>query len=130
MTHQKVLIDSHVLIWLLYEPEKISTHAKDLLQSADVGYISIVSIWELALKFNKHKLAYTPDELIQGSYELNLERLPLHDNHILMMQDIQLTHKDPFDTLLVAQSEAENCSFLTADNNILTSKYLTVSCTN
>ena len=123
-----MLIDSHVLVWLLYEPDKVSTETKNLLQEADVVYLSSVSLWELALKFNKHKLAYSPKELIAGAKELNLERLSLRDQHILLLESIKLSHKDPFDYLLVAQSEAEGSIFVTADSRILDSGYHTFEC--
>ena len=128
MSGSKVLIDSHVLIWLLYEPEKITAKAKELIQTADVVYVSAVSLWELTLKFSKDKLAYPPAEFIAGAQALNLERLPLRDEHILTMLGIQLAHKDPFDALLAAQSETEGCIFLTADSHILESKYRTLQC--
>jgi PIN domain nuclease of toxin-antitoxin system len=128
MTDSRVLIDSHILIWLLYEPENISPEAQNLLQAADAVYLSSVSLWELALKFNKHKLAYSPKELIAGAEELSLDRLSLRDQHILSLGSVKLTHKDPFDALLVAQSEAEGCIFMTADGRILGSSHHTFKC--
>lgn len=128
MTDSRLLIDSHVLVWLLYEPEKISPEAQSLLQTANAVYVSSVSLWELALRFNKHKLAYSPKELIAGAEELSLERLSLRDQHILSFGRVKLSHKDPFDALLVAQSEAEGCVFMTADSRILDSSYETFKC--
>jgi PIN domain nuclease of toxin-antitoxin system len=124
----KILIDSHILVWLLYEPDKITAQARDILQNADVVYFSPVSLWELTLKFSKGKLAYEPTELAQGVEALNLDRLQLRDVHITAILDIQLPHKDPFDTLLIAQSETEGCTFLTADGHILESTYNTFGC--
>ena len=128
MTDTRVLIDSHVLIWLLYEPDKINIKTQDLLKEADAVYLSSVSLWELALKFKKRKLAYSPNELIMGAKELNLERLSLRDQHILSLDSIKLSHKDPFDSLLLAQNEAEGTVFLTADSRILESDYRTFEC--
>ncbi|HUD07081.1 MAG TPA: type II toxin-antitoxin system VapC family toxin [Candidatus Saccharimonadales bacterium] len=128
MTDSRLLIDSHILVWLLYEPEKISPEAQNLLQVADAVYLSSVSLWELALKFNKHKLAYSPKELIAGAEELSLDRLSLRDQHILSLDSVELSHKDPFDALLVAQSEAEGCVFMTADSRILDSSHHTFKC--
>jgi PIN domain nuclease of toxin-antitoxin system len=82
----------------------------------------------LTLKFNIHKLAYSPQELAEGAKELNLSRMPLRDKHILYTSDIKLSHKDPFDSLLIAQSEAEDCLFLTADSKLLSSGYHTFKC--
>lgn len=128
MTESRILIDSHVLIWLLYEPERIGVEAQNLLQAADIVYLSSVSIWELALKFNNHKLAYSPKELIAGAEELGLERMSLRDQHILKLGGVKLSHKDPFDSLLLAQSVAEGCVFMTEDSQVLASNYPTISC--
>lgn len=128
MTNSRLLIDTHVLVWLLYEPDKISPEAQNLLQVADTVYLSSVSIWELALKFNKHKFAYPTKELIVGAEELGLDRLLLRDRHILALGSVKLLHNDPFDALLVAQSEAEGCIFMTADSRILSSDNHTFKC--
>ncbi len=128
MTNSRVLIDSHILVWLLYEPEKISRDAQKLLEEANNVYLSPVSLWELALKFNKHKLAYSPQELMEGTKELNLEMMPLLDQHIITSTTLKMSHKDPLDTMLVAQSEAEGCVFLTADIRIMDSNYNTFKC--
>ena len=123
--NRRLLIDSHILIWLLFEPEKITEQTKTVLQAADIVYFSSVSLWELTLKFSKGKLAYQPVELAKGVLELNLERLALRDEHVLATLDIELVHKEPFDALLVAQSVIEGCTLVTADGNILDSTYST-----
>jgi PIN domain nuclease of toxin-antitoxin system len=128
MISSRLLIDSHILIWLLYEPDKLSLQAKNLIEEAEAVYVSTVSLWELTLKFNIQKLAYSPHELIMGAEELNLNRMLLRDEHVLSTLDIKLPHKDPFDTLLIAQNEVEDCLFLTADNQILNSSYHTFKC--
>ena len=120
--NKNVLIDSHILIWLLYEPEKIGPKSKEILKAADKVYVSVVTLWELALKFKVHKLAYSPVEFIKGVTVLNLEKLNVQDNHIVELLSVSLPRKDPFDTLLVAQAKAENCIFITADQNILRSQ--------
>ncbi|HVA11422.1 MAG TPA: type II toxin-antitoxin system VapC family toxin [Candidatus Dormibacteraeota bacterium] len=124
----QLLIDSHILIWLLYEPEKLSPQTQDILRSAEAVYLSPVSLWELALKYRKNKLIYSPKELAKGARELNLDRLPLKDEHLLTLPEIKLPHEDPFDTLLIAQSETEGYVFLTADKHLLQSKYNTLVC--
>ncbi len=125
----KLLIDSHVLIWLLYEPKRIGALATQMLAETETVFVSTLSLWELTLKFSKHKLAYSPEELIEGVKSLGADRLPLHDNHLLQISHIDLPHKDPFDRTLIAQSEAENCILLTADQNLLNSTYRTADVT-
>src|SRR5690606_39151396 len=91
MKPTKLLIDSHVFIWLLYEPEKVSPKAQQLIQTADAVYISLVTPFELALKFDKKKLAYSPKELAAGIKALNLQILPLETEHIVGIAKISLT---------------------------------------
>lgn len=126
----RLLLDSHVLIWLLYEPERVSANAVKAIEDADSVAISVVSLWELALKHVKGKLAYTPDSLIRGAEALALEMLPLRNIHISKLPDVQLPQSDPFDRCLVAQCEAEGMSLMTADRLLLKSVYQTVATTS
>ncbi|MGC1176658.1 MAG: type II toxin-antitoxin system VapC family toxin [Candidatus Saccharimonadales bacterium] len=120
-----LLLDSHVFLWLLYAPDKIGAKAKIALRDADSVYVSVVSLWELTLKFDKGKLAYPPAELIKGVDALNATLLPLQPAHLLELPKIKLTHQDPFDRLLLAQSKIEKLDLLTADTLLLKSAYTT-----
>lgn len=123
MNDSKILIDSHMLIWLLYEPEKIGTKTTDIIKAAELVYVSTISLWELALKHAKGKLTYSPLELTRGASVLGLQKLAIKDAHLLKLASIRLPHKDPFDTLLVTQSQSENTLFITVDQDILSSSY-------
>ncbi len=125
LTDAKVLVDSHIFIWMLYEQEKLSKQARELIESASNVYVSMVSLWELTLKHMHGKLAYGPEELTTGVAALNIEQLPLRNEHLVLLPTIELAHKDPIDALLLAQSEAEGCVMLTADKLLLESKYHT-----
>ncbi len=118
-----ILIDSHILIWLLYEPERIGPDTRKLFQTAETVSISDVSLWELTIKHSVGKLLYSPHDLIAGVGSLHLNRLALTDEHLLEIQTIKLPHRDPFDRTLIAQSKTEGCTFLTADREILSSAY-------
>ena len=121
----RILIDSHVLVWLLNDSRLLGPASRDLLESGVEVNVSLVSIWELGLKHMNGKLPITINELIDGSEQLGLEMLALRPEHLLRYETVKLTHKDPFDTLLVAQAEQEDCVFLTIDKNILASTYRT-----
>jgi PIN domain nuclease of toxin-antitoxin system len=115
----RLLIDSHVLIWALYEPKRFGTQAKHALKNASVVNVSLAGIWELALKHQKGKLAYGPEELLDGVDALGAELLDIQSSHILVLQRVTMPHKDPFDQLLLAQAEAEYLTLLTADEQLL-----------
>ena len=121
-----ILIDSHILLWLMYRPSRLPTTSKELLRSADSVCVSTASVLELTLKFAKKKLPYPPDELIRGINDTGFTRLAIRDEHLQVLPDIKLPHADPFDRLLIAQSETEGYRFLTADALILRSGYQTI----
>ena len=49
------IIDTHILLWLLSEPEKLSAQAKRILQEDDLC-VSMASLWEIAIKQSNGKL--------------------------------------------------------------------------
>jgi len=119
----KLLLDSHVFLWLLNDPERLGTRTRQLLEldSSDTC-VSVVSIWELGLKYKKVKQPYSISEMLRGVTALQVSLIDLRQEHLARFEKIDLAHKDPFDMLLVAQCEAENGMFLTADSTILRSK--------
>lgn len=121
----KVLVDSHLLIWLIFENENLNRNVLKYLDSADQAYVSTASIWELALKHKKGKLLYNPEDIMKGCSEMGLSRLNILDKHINAMKNIKLPHKDPFDELLVAQADSESMTLLTADRLLIESEYKT-----
>jgi PIN domain nuclease of toxin-antitoxin system len=119
----KVLLDSHVFLWALNDPELIGPKSLGTLQDSDTQlFVSAVSIWELGLKYKKKKQPYPITELLDGVQDLNATFLKLERSHLKKFENIDLEHKDPFDMLLVAQSEAEFSIFMTADKSILDSQ--------
>lgn len=123
-----ILIDSHVLIWLLFEPDRLSNAAIKVLKTADKVCVSIVSLWELTLKYNKGSLDYTPKSMIAGYKAAGLSLLSLTEQYVFATTKLNLQHKDPFDTMLIAQAKVEGYTLLTADKQLIDSPYPTISC--
>lgn len=122
-----ILIDSHVLIWMLYESNRLGKKAIEQLEAASIIYISSASLWELTLKHTKQKLAYKPTNLFEGQNLLGIKTLDIKEAHLSMYHTISLPHSDPFDTLLAAQAVSENIPLLTADSLLLKSKIKTIN---
>ncbi len=116
-----ILVDSHILLWALNHPERISTKVRELLQTTERPiYVSMTSFWELALKYRKGKLSYSSKVLAQGATLLGMTTLDIKLEHIQAIEETaSLVHKDPFNLMLIAQAEAENLQLLTADKAIL-----------
>lgn len=116
---KNLLLDSHELIWILYEPEKINKKTKDFIGVASLVYISIASIWELAVKHYNGKLAYSPEEFLGEIERAGIKIIQIEPSHILELNNANFKNKDPFDRMLLAQAKAEGFCFLTADSEII-----------
>ncbi len=110
-----ILIDSHILVWVLEDPDRLGPKARALLVSSDTMVcISVVSFWELHLKYLKGKFGYPFKTMKAAADEIGASSLELSCEHLLSYGPLK-GHSDPFDLLLCAQAEAEGLGLLTAD---------------
>ena len=116
-----ILADTHILLWSIYDDDKLSDKAKNyLIDGRNRFYYSLVSIWEVAIKNNIGKIPIPAEDLLEGCDEMGFVPLPLKKEHIIRLQSLsEWEHRDPFDRMLVAQAEAEKIHFLTEDKKIL-----------
>jgi len=115
----KALLDTHVFLWWLAQPERLSEHALDILgdRSREL-YFSAASAWEIAIKVKLGKLLLpdSPSRVIPRQLELEgIETLPVQLSHALHTYTLPPHHRDPFDRLLVAQAQLEKLPILTSD---------------
>ncbi len=121
---KKYLIDTHVLIWLVSESEKISRKAFSILNRRENKiYISTISLWEISIKekIGKLDLGLSIDELITELKFNEIEIFTINTNHIKELKNLELHHRDPFDRMLIAQGKTENMTIITKDKSF--SKY-------
>jgi PIN domain nuclease of toxin-antitoxin system len=88
------------------------------LTAKDVNaHVSIVSVWEIAIKSSLGKLELTSslEELVRSFPEFHLHLLPLRTEHVLLLHALPHHHRDPFDRILNAQAKHEGMHLLTAD---------------
>ena len=116
----RILIDTHILIWHLEGDSQLSLERRKLIASpSNQVFISIASLWEMAIKLSKGKLAISRsiDDVvahIEGSTSLLFAIAP---EHLIHVASLPFHHKDPFDRLIIAQSLVENIPILTSDSN-------------
>ena len=119
LTNMKILLDTHVLVWALSSPEKIKPKVQDLLVDTDnIVFVSIASLWELQIKKSLNKISL-PDDFISQLQENGFELLDINYKHIVKLDELPLIHRDPFDRMLVAQTIHENLSLVTNDLEIM-----------
>ena len=115
----RVLLDTHVLLWALLAPERLSERVRDLVRDRRTTVlVSAASAWEIA---TKHRLGKLPDAGdVVGGYgdhlrRLGVDELPVTSAHALTAGSFAIAHRDPFDRVLAAQALHEGVSLATSD---------------
>ena len=121
---KKFLIDTHILLWLMLEPNKLSKKVKSTLKNFDNElFVSKISLWEIAIKMKIGKLDIKMnfDDIFDILENNDLKLLDLSNKHIAKTLLFDLHHRDPFDRMLIAQAKTENMTIITKDKSF--SKY-------
>ena len=115
------LLDTHVVIWWLDNPERLSKQARDVIVDArNVVFISAASIWEIGLKVQRGKLA-VPESYIDLLQEDGFAFIDITIAHTQSAPQLPMHHENPFDRLLITQAKLEGCVLISRDH--LFSKY-------
>jgi len=113
-----VLLDSHVLLWALADPARLSAATIDVL--SDPGrtiYYSAASVWELELNASLGKLEL-PAGWLEAAVATGFRELPITGQHARDCARLPPHHRDPFDRMLVAQARAHQLQLATRDTLI------------
>jgi PIN domain nuclease of toxin-antitoxin system len=114
----RVLLDTHVFLWLLTEPERLGRHRRVAEDRRNVLLLSAASSWEIAIKYalGRLPLPEPPQHYVPARVRaLGAQALPVEHGHALAVAALAPLHGDPFDRLLIAQARALDASILTAD---------------
>ena len=118
----KLLLDTHAALWLFNEHEKLSSNARQsILDETNELYISIISVWEVAIKTSLGKLGDFKGgakALLSSVNNSPIALLPVTPEHVILVETLPFIHRDPFDRLLIAAAISENMSLVTIDENI------------
>jgi PIN domain nuclease of toxin-antitoxin system len=117
----RVLLDTHLIIWALSEPDKLSNEAKDLINNAEQIFVSSASIWEMAIKSSLGKLEADLKAITAELNRLGVLELAISWQHSQQVKLLPHHHRDPFDRLIVSQAICEPLILLTHDK--ILSKY-------
>jgi PIN domain nuclease of toxin-antitoxin system len=123
----KYLIDSHVALWLVLQPNQVKENIRNLiLNNENDIFISLVSFWEISIKYNLGKLVINGASPEIFSQELSkackVKTLNLTLEDTLSFHKLKtLHHKDPFDRMMIWQAIKNDLTFITDD--VLIHKY-------
>jgi len=119
-----LLLDTHILLWSLLEPENLSEKVADALVSPDnTLWLSPVSTWEIMILSEKKRISLKPvpvDKWLRSIFQ----KIPFREatlNHEIAMQSrmLDLPHQDPVDRFLVASAIVYNLTLVTADRRLI-----------
>lgn len=121
------LADTHVFLWALFSPKKISKRITNILREKEATkFVSLITFWEISLKFSLGKIdleGVLPDKLPIIAKDTGFEILDLDANTAASSYKLsKLRNKDPFDRMLVWQAISKNCILLTQDEELLNYK--------
>lgn len=114
----KILLDTHALIWWLEGGAKLSPAARRIIADPEASVlVSSASAWEIAIKHHAGK--FRVPALIKD-FEGRVQRegfveLPISIEHAVKAAALPGSHKDPFDRVLIAQSQLEDAAIVTRD---------------
>lgn len=117
----RLLLDTHVFLWLNAAPERLGTALVEIEDSRHRLVVSAASSWEIAIKHAGGRLPlpdpperYVP-ELIR---RIGAQALSIEHAHALAVTSLPPLHRDPFDRLLVAQARSIDATLVTADERL------------
>ena len=114
----KLLLDTHTIMWFLNKDAQLSeTSLRAIENPANTKYVSMASLWEMAIKINLGKLEIrvSLSEFETFIKNKGIHILALAFNHIDYLQNLPYHHKDPFDRLLIAQAKVEQMAIISKD---------------
>lgn len=115
-----LLLDTHTLLWFWWDDPRLSVSAKAaIVKPINRKLISIASCWEVAIKVKLNKLdlgesyrEFMHREILRNHFEI----LPISLDHLAVVADLYLHHRDPFDRLLIGQASWEDIPIVSGDS--------------
>ncbi|MGH9672423.1 MAG: type II toxin-antitoxin system VapC family toxin [Bryobacteraceae bacterium] len=114
-----VLVDTHAFLWWITDNSRLPAHARSCFtERRNQLFLSVASLWEIIVKTQIGRLAIPRPAgpyLVQQMARNALRVLPLQPGHVFRLENLPMHHRDPFDRILVAQSQEEGWPVLTGD---------------
>jgi PIN domain nuclease of toxin-antitoxin system len=117
------LVDTHYVLWSLFEPAKISSEIKKLFSDENaIKYVSAITLWEISLKYSLGKLELqdtNPKEVHESIEAAGFEITPVETELFSTYHRLpkKKDHQDPFDRMLIWQAIKGDYILITHDSS-------------
>ena len=115
----KALVDTHALLWWLFDDRRLSGRARQVLEDGtNEILVSSASGWEIMTKHRLGKLPHAGEAVrdLRGAVQrAGFEPLSISLDHAIEAGRLASPHRDPFDRMLAAQSRLEKIPLVTDD---------------
>lgn len=116
----RLLLDTHIALWAVYQSGKLPSIARKLLLQANVeAFVSSASLWEIAIKNAAKPGSLPPVREARADFaRAGFQELAVIGDVMPVFENLPVLHGDPFDRMLVAQAFAEPMRLLTHDGRL------------
>ena len=119
----KLLLDTHIWLWALLEPERLTPAVRAALESPENElWLSPISVWEAVVLAERGRLALNaaPAEWVQEMVRAIPRReAPLTHDIAVASRQLSLPHQDPADRFIAATAQVMGLTLVTADERLL-----------
>ncbi|MBQ3967852.1 MAG: type II toxin-antitoxin system VapC family toxin [Lachnospiraceae bacterium] len=117
----RYLLDTHTLLWFLFDDKQLSKQVIEVIEREDKLYLSIASLWEIAIKqsIGKLNINKTILQIEEQCNAFNIDIISIKPIHCEKIKELDRIHNDPFDRILISQALIEDMTLLTKDGNIV-----------
>ncbi len=120
----RYIIDTHILLWLIFEPDQIKKSKLAVLQdTSNEIFATSISFWEISLKYSLDKLdlqGLGPGDIPRVTQEMGIEILDISHESMSSYNELPKVknHKDPFDRIIIWHCIKNNFCFITQDSKL------------
>ncbi|MCE2431432.1 MAG: type II toxin-antitoxin system VapC family toxin [Candidatus Latescibacteria bacterium] len=118
----RLLLDTHIFLWLITGDQRLpEVMQRDILNLENAVYLSVISLWEISVKYQLGKLPLpeSPENYLSVQRERHMiASLPLDEASVSQLAKLPSTHRDPFDRMLICQALEHHLTIVTVDEMI------------
>ena len=122
----RLLVDTSYLYMLMTSQELFTASEHEFVERRNAQvFVSAASIWEMRLKYNSwrrsgtRKSPFDPQHVLEVLGRQGVSFLPITEAHAAQTLEVPLSHKDPFDEILLVQAQVEGLRLLTTDGQLV-----------